>query len=87
MFYYIISNTYKKKLETYFALLYFWTFAQCVYISLYATDPGNEPQLESVQDFLFELDMKPHTHFFLNYQVIVRPVKIKNRADKNWAHF
>ena len=29
-FYYIISTIYIKKLETYFALLYFWTFAQCV---------------------------------------------------------
>ena len=29
MFYYIISTTHIKKLETYFDLLYFWTFAQC----------------------------------------------------------
>ena len=28
-FYYIISTIYIKKLETYFALLYFWTFAVC----------------------------------------------------------
>ena len=29
MFYYILSTPYQKNLETYFALLYFWTFAQC----------------------------------------------------------
>ena len=46
--------------------------------------------LESVQDFLIKLDMKPCMHlvetsiFSLN-PVIVRPTKIMNRADKNWA--
>ena len=49
-------------------------------------------QLESVQDFMCELGMKPCTHlvkisiFSLNH-VIVRPTKIKNRANKNWEHF
>ena len=33
MFHFIISAIYIKK-ETYFALLYFWTFAQCVLRSL-----------------------------------------------------
>ena len=48
--------------------------------------------LESVQDFLIKLDMKPCMHlvetsiFSLN-PVIVRPTKIMNRADKNWAQF
>ena len=48
--------------------------------------------LESVQDFLIKLDMKPCMHlveisiFSLNL-VIVRPTKIMNRADKNWAQF
>ena len=48
--------------------------------------------LESFQDFLIELDMKPPMHlveisiFSLN-NVTVRPTKIMNRADKNWAHF
>ena len=48
--------------------------------------------LESVQDFLIKLDMKPCMHlvgisiFALNL-VIVRLTKIMNRADKNWAQF
>ena len=48
--------------------------------------------LESVQDFLIKLDIKPPMHlleistFSLN-NVIVRLTKIMNRADKNWAHF
>ena len=48
--------------------------------------------VESVQDFLIKLDMKPCMHlvetsiFSLN-PVIVRPTKIMNRADKNWAQF
>ena len=46
------------------------------------------PGLESLQDFLIKLDMKPRMHlveisiFSLNL-VIVRPTKIMNRADKN----
>ena len=49
-------------------------------------------ELESVQDFLIKLDIKPLMHlleistFSLN-NVIVRLTKIMNRADKNWAHF
>ena len=48
--------------------------------------------LESVQDFLIKLGIKPLMHlleintFSLN-NVIVRLTKIMNRADKNWAHF
>ena len=48
--------------------------------------------VESVQDFLIKLDMKPFMHlveistFSLNL-VIARPTKIMNRADKNWAQF
>ena len=47
--------------------------------------------LESVQDFLIKLDIKPLMHlleistFSLN-NFIVRLTKIMNRADKNWAH-
>ena len=50
------------------------------------------PQIDTVQDFLLELGMKPHIRlveisiFSLN-NVTVRPTKIMNRADKNWAHF
>ena len=42
--------------------------------------------------FLIKLDIKPLMHlvensiFSLN-NVIVRPTKIMNRVDKNWAHF
>ena len=48
--------------------------------------------LESVQDFLIKLDIKPLMHlmeistFSLN-SVIIRLTKIMNRADNNWAHF
>ena len=49
-------------------------------------------KLESIQDFLIKLDIKPLMHlleistFSLN-SVIIRLTKIMNRADKNWAHF
>ena len=49
-------------------------------------------QIESVQDFLIKLDIKPLMHLLeistlsLN-NVIIRLTKIMNRADKNWAHF
>ena len=49
-------------------------------------------KVESVQDCLIKLDMKPGMYqveisiFSLNL-VIVRLTKIMNRADKNWAHF
>ena len=48
--------------------------------------------LETVQDFLIKLDIKPLMHlleistFSLN-NVIVRLTKIMNRADKKWAQF
>ena len=48
--------------------------------------------LDTVQDFLIKLGIKPRMHLWeisilsLN-NVIVRPTKIMNRADKNWAHF
>ena len=47
--------------------------------------------LETAQDFLIKLGIKPLIHlveistFSLN-NVIVRHTKIMNRADKNWAH-
>ena len=52
------------------------------------------PLLESVQDFLIKLDIKPLMHlvevstFSLN-NVIIKLTKIMNRAesDINWAHF
>ena len=50
------------------------------------------PTLETVQDFLIKLDIKPLMHLleisiFLLNNVILRPTKIMNRANKNWAHF
>ena len=45
--------------------------------------------LETVQDFLIKLDIKPLMEIStvsLN-NVIARLTKIMNRADKNWAHF
>ena len=53
---------------------------------------GPSCSLDTVQDFLIMLGIKPCMHlweisiFSLN-NVIVRPIKIMNRADKNWAHF
>ena len=44
----------------------------------------------NIQDFLIKLDMKPSIHivetsiFSINC-IIVKPTKIMNRADKNWA--
>ena len=48
--------------------------------------------LESVQDFLIKLDIKPLMHqleisTFSQNIVIIRLTKIMNRADENWAHF
>ena len=48
--------------------------------------------LVTVTDFLIKLGMKPHMHlveisiFSLN-NVTVRPTKIMNRLDNNWAGF
>ena len=48
--------------------------------------------LDTVQDFLNKLGMKSCIHtveisiFSMNH-AIVRPTKIMNKADKNWAHF
>ena len=48
--------------------------------------------LETVQNFLIKLGIKPHLHLWemsissLNNDII-RPMKIMNRADKNWADF
>ena len=48
--------------------------------------------LETVQDFLIKLGIKPRMHLleisiFSVNNVILRLTKIMNRADKNWAHF
>ena len=51
--------------------------------------PGILGMLDTIQDFL---SIKPRMHLgeisilSLN-SVIVRPTKIMNRADENWAHF
>ena len=48
--------------------------------------------VDTVQDFLIKLSIKPHIHLWeisilsLN-NVIVRHTKIMNRADNNWAQF
>ena len=48
--------------------------------------------VDTVQDFLNKLGIKPCIHlweisiFSLN-KFIIRPTKITNRAAKNWAHF
>ena len=50
------------------------------------------PTLDTVQDFLIKLGIKPRMHLFeigifSLHHVIVRPTKIMNRADKTWALF
>ena len=51
-----------------------------------------ELRKETVQNFLFKVGMNPQMHvlkriiFVLN-NIIIRLTKIKNRADKNRAHF
>ena len=54
--------------------------------------PVCECTIDTVQDVLIELDMKPlmrlvEISIFSQYNVTVRPTKIMNRADKNWDHF
>ena len=49
-------------------------------------------EVDTVQDFLIKLGIKPRMHLleigiFSLYHAIIRPTKIMNRADKNWAHF
>ena len=51
-----------------------------------------EERLDTIQDFLIKLGIKPlmdllELGIFSLYHVIVRSIKIMNRADKNWAHF
>ena len=68
-----------------FGLLVLFTIfvVQCGHIQL---------TLDTVQNFLIKLGIKAHMHlweisiFSIN-NVIVRPTKIMNRADKNWTHF
>ena len=53
---------------------------------------GLASMLETFQDFLIMLGIKAIMYqlevvIFSLYHVIVRPTKIMNRADKNWAHF
>ena len=65
-------------------------FNWCSFMYAYQLHEGR--RLESVQDFLIKLDIKPLMHlleistFSLN-NVIVRLTKIMNRVNKNWAHF
>ena len=65
-------------------------FHQVIFDKTYL--PMHTQALDTVQDFLIKLGIKPHMHLWeisilsLN-NVIVRPTKIMNRADKNWAHF
>ena len=49
-------------------------------------------RIETVQDFLIKLGIKPLMHLverstFSRNNVIGRLTQIMNRADKNWAHF
>ena len=54
--------------------------------------PPVDYRVETVQDFLIKLGIKPLMYlleisiFSLN-NIILRLTKIINRADKNWAHF
>ena len=61
-------------------------------LSTSAPKGGIISEIETVQDFLIKLGIKPLMYlleisiFSLN-NVILRLTKIMNRADKNWAHF
>ena len=49
-------------------------------------------RIDTVQDFLIKLGIKPRMHLleigiFPLYHVIIIPTKIMNRGVKNWAHF
>ena len=49
-------------------------------------------ELDIFTDFLITLGIKPRMHLleisiFSQNDVIIRPTKIINRGDKNWAHF
>ena len=45
-------------------------------------------ELESYQDILINLDMKPRIHVVeISIFSLNNVNKIMNRADKNWAHF
>ena len=49
-------------------------------------------RLDTVTDFLIKLGRKPCMHLveisiFSQNNVTVRPTKIMNRVDKNWAQF
>ena len=48
--------------------------------------------VDTVQDFLIKLGIKPSMHLWkisisLLNNVLVRPTKIMNKADKNWTYF
>ena len=63
----------------------------CLFHPARLLDSG-EYILDTVQDFLIKLGIKPRMHLleigiFSLCHVIIRPTKIMNRADKNWAHF
>ena len=50
-------------------------------------------EVDNIQDFLRKLGMKPHTMHLLDiiifslYRIIVRPTKIMQAVNKNWAFF
>ena len=61
-------------------------------VEIIANDLVSMARIESVQDFLIKLGIKPLLHLleisiFSLDNGIVRLTKILNRADKNWAHF
>ena len=64
---------------------------KCSVHSVYSTSARTLYIIESVQDFLIKLGIKPLMHlleikYFSLNNVMVRFTKIMNRADKNWAH-
>ena len=84
------SNLYPS-LENYTITAYGPMSSEFFWLEKQPTLP-NTYALETVQDFLIKLNIKPIMHlvkisiFSLNL-VIIRPTKIMNRADKSWAHF
>ena len=69
-----------------------WCMEEMTHVHLQASQPMTLFLLDTIQDFLIKLGIKPCMHFSkisissLN-NVIIKPTKIMKRADKNCTHF
>ena len=85
---YLVLNCYSRSISVFIRSTS--VYSPDVFVSLFFIP--RTFRVETIQDFLIKLDIKPLMHllemsiFSLN-NVIIRLTKIMNRADKNWAHF